>query len=171
MKGRSIGYAEFAAAVAAEEVERFTFGDLDRFDYDPPKMRVALVSWIGEFVDEWGEVHSPRWSLIAGREARELPKLQDYGRMLFGDPPWKRSQILEVIGRLGSVEAAIAALVPPGTEFRYDFVVVEAAVSSRPLTARQVAATAAKPFVDDARSQRTRWRRTAKRDSGQGSLF
>lgn len=71
------------------------------FDRDPPARRLALVHWI---VDRWVLVIAVRWS--AGMHYRS--SLEARGAELPG--PWL---VLDVTGRVGSVEAAVAALSPP----------------------------------------------------------
>lgn len=73
-------------------------------DRDPPARRLALVHWL---VDRWVLVIAVR--CIEGQRLRS--SLEARARELTG--PWR---ILDVEGRRGSVEAAVAALgayVPP----------------------------------------------------------
>lgn len=116
-----ISFAEFAAKVAAEQEDGFVWSDLLRFDYDAPKERVALVSWCDERVDEHGEVFEGCWRVIMAGEGRRWSELHDWGVLYFGEPPWRRSQVLRVVGRLGSVEAAVKALAKPAPDFVYSF--------------------------------------------------
>lgn len=73
-------------------------------DRDPPARRLALVHWL---VDRWVLVIAVR--CIEGQRLRS--SLEARARELTG--PWR---ILDIEGRRGSVEAAVAALaayVPP----------------------------------------------------------
>lgn len=76
-------------------------------DRDPPARRMALVHWL---VDRWVLVIAVR--CIEGQRLRS--SLEARARELPG--PWR---ILDVEGRRGSVEAAVAALgayVPPASK-------------------------------------------------------
>lgn len=70
-------------------------------DRDPPARRYALVHWI---VDRWTLVIAVRHSQGVNYRSSLLAR----GAELSG--PW---QVLDVTGRVGSVEAAVAALSPP----------------------------------------------------------
>lgn len=171
---RKISYAEFAAKVAAEEEEVFVWSDLDRFDYDPPKERCALVSWRDESVDEDGEVHAGFWKIIQAGDSRRFSELHDYGVLFFGEPPWRRSCVVSVFGRLGSLEAAVKARVAPSDDFVYSFdykmPLADEAVAKR-VGASSARAILAKPRVDERTRERVRWRRARRPDKGQGVLF
>lgn len=71
---------------------------------DPPARRLALVHWL---VDRWVLVIAVR--SIEGMRLRS--SLEARAAELTG--PWR---ILDVVGRRGSVEAAIAAMTPPDRE-------------------------------------------------------
>lgn len=73
-------------------------------DLDPPARRLALIHWL---VDRWVLVIAVR--CLEGRRLRS--SLEARAAELNG--PWR---ILDVTGRRGSVEAAIAALSPPASE-------------------------------------------------------
>lgn len=171
-KPGSIGYAEFAAKVAADEEDAFTWSDLARFDYDAPRARCALVSWCDERVDEFGEVFAGHWRIVQAGDARRLSELHDWGVMFFGEPPWRRSQVVHVVGRLGSIEAAVKALAKPAPDFVYEF---DWKAPVAPVAARRVSPAAAvevlsAPRVARSVERRTRWRR-AVRSPVQGELF
>ena len=84
---------------------------VEGFDFDPPRERCALLSWSA----------ASGWSVVgAGSSSRHL-ELQDLGALLFGAPPWRRATVIRVLGRLGSIEAAAAALPAPGPDFLYSF--------------------------------------------------
>lgn len=91
------------------------------YDYDPVVERVGLLTWQGESVDEFGEVRPGRWSVELSGKAKRLDELHDWGVLLFGPPPWRRSCVIRVSGRLGSLEAAAAALPAPAAGFEYAF--------------------------------------------------
>lgn len=74
------------------------------FDRDPPARRYALVHWI---VDRWVLVIACRHSYGVNYRSQ----LEARGAELSG--PW---QVLDVTGRVGSVEAAVAALSPPSSD-------------------------------------------------------
>lgn len=71
--------------------------------FDPPVLRCALVCW---------RPSEARWIVHAARRGDRL-RLADLGELLCGPGPWAQARIVEVVGRLGCVEAAVAALVPP----------------------------------------------------------
>lgn len=73
-------------------------------DRDPPARRLALVHWL---MDRWVLVIAVR--CLEGQRLRS--SLEARGSELTG--PW---WILDVTGRRGSVEAAIAAMSPPASE-------------------------------------------------------
>lgn len=116
-----IPYSEFAQAVADEDEDRFEWSDLQRFDYDAPKERCALVSWRLPGVDAFGEARPGHWVIVMAGDAKRWSELHDWGVLHFGDPPWRRSQVIRVVGRLGSVEAAVKALAEPAPDFLYAF--------------------------------------------------
>lgn len=83
-----------------------------RLDFDPPRRRLALCTWSG----------SRRcWLLERASGVHGWTELHTLGEMLFGESPWRRSLVLRVFGRLGSVEAAVARLAPPSPSFVYEF--------------------------------------------------
>lgn len=169
-----ISFAEFAAKVAAEQEDGFVWSDLLRFDYDAPKERVALVSWCDERVDEHGEVFEGCWRVIMAGEGRRWSELHDWGVLYFGEPPWRRSQVLRVVGRLGSVEAAVKALAKPAPDFVYSFKYeAPSAPVARPGGRRVAPAVAAevlsRPRASKDVQERARWRRA--RRPVQGELF
>lgn len=71
--------------------------------YDPPVFRVALVCW---------RPSEARWFVQAASRG-DRQRLIDLGELLCGPQPWAQALIIELVGRLGSVEAAAAALAPP----------------------------------------------------------
>jgi len=73
-------------------------------DRDPPARRLALVHWL---VDRWVLVIAVR--CIEGQRLRS--SLVARAAELTG--PWR---ILDVTGRRGSVEAAVAAMSPPAVD-------------------------------------------------------
>lgn len=79
------------------------------------------MSWCDDRVDEHGEVTEGQWRVIMAGDGRRWSELHDWGVLYFGEPPWRGSQVLRVVGRLGSVEAAVSALAKPGPDFAYAF--------------------------------------------------
>lgn len=174
---------DFAEAVARarhfEELEerqvapRKVF-DLDKIEYDAPKVRFALVSWRDDVVDaRTGEVEDGRWIIVraSGQVGHDL---HDWGVLFFGLPPWRRSQVLRVFGRLGSVEKAVSELAKPAADFSYGFVydapVAPVSVARVPLAA--AVALKATPRQAPAVERRERWRRSQRPEAKrQGELF
>lgn len=177
MVARPISYSEFAAKISAEEEEVFLRSDLDRFEYDAPKERVALVSWCDERVDEHGEVFDGHWKVIMAGDSRKWDALHDWGVLNFGLPPWKRSAVVSVVGRLGSLETFVKDMAKPGPDFVYSFKVDApvAPVAVRPggRVARAAAVELlARPKPNERAQQRARWARARRPEkSGQGELF
>lgn len=134
MSGRLLSALDVEAMLEDGTLEALTRADLERMDYDPPKERVALVCWRAEHVDEYGEVVAGHWSIEMAGDVRRWRELHTWGVLLFGDPPWRRSQVISVVGRLGSIEAAARAMVEPLPEFSYVFD-VDADVKSAGLAA------------------------------------
>lgn len=163
-------------------LESLTRADLERMDFDPPKERCALVSFVAEHVDAYGEVHAPCWRIQMAGDTNRWRELHTWGVLLFGDPPWRRSQVVRVAGRLGSLEAAVAALPVPGVDFVYSFV-VEEETKRTGLAAAERRLPAAKSFqsyVEGPRQRASRWRRASTfgdepkpkaKPSRQGELF
>jgi len=157
---------EYLVDDAGEGVDHLRRSDLERFVYDPPKERVALVRWSSA---------SSCWFCERGGDSREWKQLHEFGEVLFGPPPWRRAQVLRVFGRLGSVEACIAALPPCGPDFSYGFEpcpdVRAAAGGSR---RHRPGATPGVSY-DHSSRDRARWRKAdalaLKRRERQGSLF
>lgn len=155
--------SELLEQMSRLEVEALPRSALDRFDYDPPKERAALV------------VFSPAlsaWSIVAADAVSRVEALHRQGCLLFGRPPWRSAAVLRVFGRLGSVEAAVSALARPGADFEYSFAVEDgedpvfrrsaADASGRSaLPAPALAARVARPRAE----VRARWRKP------QGELF
>lgn len=172
---RKISFAEFAAKIAAEEEEVFRWRDLDRFDYDPPKERVALVSWCDEFVDKHGEVHAGFWRIIMAGDSRRWDELHDWGVLNFGEPPWRRSQVVSCVGRLGSLELFVKAMAGPSPDFVYSFKfdapVARVVDGGRRVGPAAAAERFARPVVDERARERARWRRARRPDKAQGELF
>jgi len=162
-------------------LEDLTRADLERMDYDPPKERCALVTWRSERVDEFGEVFPGCWSCEMAGDAKRWRELHTWGVLMFGDPPWRRSQVLRVVGRLGSVEAAVKALPAPGVDFGYSFSVDEDTKSAGlAAVERRLPALGGKYGGETRTHQRRRWRRAASLGEAepaeparprQGSLF
>lgn len=176
MSKRLIGLAEFEAMFDAGKLDTLTRKDLDRLDYDPPKERVALVSWCAERSDDDGEVFPGFWRVVMAGDGRRFDELHDWGVLQFGKPPWKRSAVVRVVGRLGSVEAFVAAMAEPGPSFVYDFQFVEGERPKVPAARGGDAKsfkTSRLPRNVEAQ-ERMRWRRTRERkprEPGQGELF
>lgn len=151
----TISSAEFFAKAERDELVEFKRRDLVRFDYDPPKERVALISW---------HHAGALWRVIAAGDARRWVELHDLGLVLFGPSPWRSSCVLRVTGRLGSVEAAVSRLGVPDPSFSYAF---EASDLLRPVAVAVVppmaggAAPGPRPAISGA--QRARWRRANER--------
>lgn len=123
MVERLIGLDEFATVAETERLDRYSRADLGRFDYDPVRVRCALVTFgapqnVAALLGERGE---PVWSVVMAGNSRRWSELHAWGVMFFGDPPWRRSQVISVTGRLGCVEAAVRALAVPGPEFSFMF--------------------------------------------------
>lgn len=167
-----ISWSEFSAAIADEDEERFVRSDLERFDYDPPKERCALVSWCSATVNDFGETVAPFWRVIMAGDAKRWNALHEWGVLNFGEPPWRGSQVVRVVGRLGSLERAVAALAPPGPEFVYEFDWKAPAVPV-PVVARPAGVVVA-PSRPSAAGVERRFRRAVKPDRkppDQGELF
>lgn len=81
-------------------------------DFDAERRRLALCYW---------SPRERRWLIERAGGFSDWTALHVLGSMLFGDSPWRRSQVLRVFGRLGSVEATVARLVEPSCDFVYDF--------------------------------------------------
>lgn len=157
-----ISFQEFADKVELDDLDGFTRADLERFDYDPPKERVALVAW--------SEPQSV-WRVVLAGDAKRWSELHDWGVLFFGDPPWRRSQCVRVVGRLGSVEAFVSGLAAPGGEFSYVFDAAQSARQAVPVPLAGMPAgrvPASRP--NTGAFQRARWKR-ARRPDGQGELF
>lgn len=162
----TITYAEFADLAEGDGIYKLRRSDLERFDYDPPKERCALVTW---------EPLVRRWCVLRGGDAKRLDDLHDEGVLLFGPPPWRRSAIVFVVGRLGSVEAFVAAMAEPGPDFVYEFLWKQPEVlrgrDGAPRMSRRSRAPPSGALPDPeaaARSfRRARWRRSSR----QGELF
>lgn len=123
MVKRLIGLEEFAEVAESERLDRYSRADLGRFDYDPVRVRCALVTFgdpqnVASLV---GEAVEPRWTVVMAGNSRRWSELHAWGVLFFGDPPWRRSQVISVTGRLGSVEAAVRALPAPGDDFSFVF--------------------------------------------------
>lgn len=86
--------------------------DLAAFDYDAPRRRLALVYFARR---------DGCWRVERGGGVQSWTELHVVGEMLFGDSPWRSAAVVAVFGRLGSVEAAVAALAPPDVGFAYAF--------------------------------------------------
>lgn len=92
-----------------------------RFDFDAPKERLALVTWkrrreVGLWKDTY---HEFRWEIVEMRSSSHLADLERIGLLYFGRPPWRKSQIVAVIGGSGSIEAAVALLPAPLADFEF----------------------------------------------------
>lgn len=135
MSGR-LSALDIEAMLEDGTLEDLCRSDLERMDYDPPKDRVALVCWRAEHVDVYGERVAGHWSIEMAGDVKRWRELHTWGVLLFGDPPWRRSQVISVVGRLGSVEAAVKAMAEPSPDFRYVFD-VEADVKSAGLAAEE----------------------------------
>lgn len=98
--------------IQRSRVSRFTYRDLDRFDYDPPRRRLALCYWVPA---------ESRWNVYRGSGQQGWTELHVYGELLFGPSPWARACVLAVYGRLGSVEAAVKRLPVPDAASAYYF--------------------------------------------------
>lgn len=99
--------------VAPYELATLRLRDLeDAFDYDAPRRRLALVYWRPD---------EGRWCVERGGGRRDWSALHVEGELLFGPSPWRRACVILVFGRLGSVEAAVAALPAPGPAFGYEY--------------------------------------------------
>ena len=120
MSGR-LSALDIEAMLEDGTLEDLRRSDLERMDYDPPKERVALVCWRAEHVDSYGERIAGHWSIEMAGDHKRWRELHTWGVLLFGDPPWCRSQVISVVGRLGSIEAAVKAMAPPSPEFSYVF--------------------------------------------------
>lgn len=177
-----ISLAVFDQLFEDGKLEELTREDLERMDYDPPKERVALVSWRAERVGELGELEPAHWHIEMAGDVKRWRELHTWGVLFFGDPPWRRSQVLTVFGRLGSIEAAVKALASPAPEFRYDFVVDEAVKpTGLAAEARRLPELKGRFVPNEDKRQRARWRRAsvrggedearAKAKPRQGELF
>lgn len=82
------------------------------FDYDAPRRRLALC-YCGRA--------DGVWRVERGADYRAWTDLHVVGELLFGPSPWRRSCVLAVFGRLGSVQAAVSALAEPSPDFAYTF--------------------------------------------------
>lgn len=96
----------------APQIVRNVRFDFSRVDHDAPRRRLALVYWSSA---------EGRWLRERGAGVQGWTELHVVGEALFGPSPWRRSCVLPVYGRLGSVEAAVAALRPPSPSFEYVF--------------------------------------------------
>lgn len=165
----AVARAQHELELEERQEEPRRWSDLARLDYDAPKERLALVSWCGEVVDHFREVRPAHWRVVMAGDASRWSYLHDWGVLCFGPPPWRRSQVLRVVGRLGSVEAAVKALAAPSIDFAYSFAFDEA--SMRPVepavVSRRRGGALAKPKVSEDERMRARWRRVAR----QGELF
>jgi len=120
--------------------------DLTEEDFDPPVMRFVLACW---------REKQARWfPLMITRVAADRLRLLDWGEFFAGSQPWSQTVILDVHGRLGSVERTLAALPRPSP-------LVLKAPDVRPTAAPAVFA----PEV------RRRVRKDAGKPKGQGSLL
>lgn len=100
-------------ALSRSEKEALRFRHLyTEFDFDAPRRRLALVHWVPAL---------GRWCVERGGSSHAWTELHVVGELLFGESPWRAAQVLAVFGRLGSVEAAVAKLPPPGRDFVYCF--------------------------------------------------
>jgi len=91
---------------------RAHFRELVEADFDPPVWRSALVVWRSA---------DPSLLRVAGfeivkvvRARSERMSLLDLGELLFGEQPWSQAFVIEAVGGLRSIAAAIAALDRPG---------------------------------------------------------
>lgn len=121
MRGRLLNASDIDAMLEDGTLKDLKWSDLERMEYDPAKERCALVVWRAECVDEHGEVFAGHWHIEMSGDVKRYYELHTWGVLLFGDPPWRRSQVISVFGRLGSVEAAVKALSAPGEDFVYAF--------------------------------------------------
>lgn len=149
----ALGLRHLEELVECDRVELLERSDLERFDYDPPRERLALVVW-----------SRGSWVVHQGGSARDWSWLHRTGVLLFGASPWRRAQVVGVVGRLGSVEAAVSALPAWSASFSYEFEMsADAAELVEARRHRPSAAPGGRDF-DPAARDRARWRKFDRMD-------
>lgn len=122
-------------------------------DYDPVRERIALV-WFGG--------SPPRWNIVEAGAHGRREKLLDLGVLYFGLPPWRRSCVVSVTGRLGELERFVSVMPPPEASFEFTF-----AYDCDDAVRRSPVVTRSRSVVAKRNDQRARWSRPGR----QGELF
>ena len=183
----SIGAFEFDGMIEDGSAKELTLGDLGRFQFDTPKARVALLSWCGEYVDHFGEVVAAHWRIVRAGDAKRWKEFHRWGVLLFGDPPWKGSQVFQHVGGLKKGEAledVVKALPAPSADFEYGFSKSAFDAVIAPVEVEAPAGAERGHGVVLGHDVKSRWRRASKRGvedlelsekrkrpKGQGELF
>lgn len=123
---RVITRDQFEWAIFQGKIDRITRDHLEFFEYDPPTLRAAIVSYGNA---TWRIVKMVALDVSSTRRFRAL---HEYGMLLLGDPPWRFAKCVTTYGRLGYLERMVAALPPGPVEPAYAFPVEEGRAMCRP---------------------------------------